>query len=228
MRKFLLTAALVALIAVPVLAQRRPGFGMMGPGMLLRNSGVQKEIKLTDDQKKELKKALAAGAEDMKKAREAFQDGDREEGQKFMKKANEANEKAVAKFKKGLKEPQLKRLNQIELQTAGIRGLAKEDVQKKLKLTDKQKEDIKESVKEVSDDAQELFRGIGRDFKKIPEVMKKVTKLNKDATAKIVKGFSDDQKKTWKELTGEPYELKMEFGRPGGGKGKKKKERDDL
>ena len=42
--------------------------------------------------------------------------------------------------------------------------------------------------------------------------MKKVQTLRTEAMDKVVKGLSDDQKKTWKDLTGDKFELS--FGRP--------------
>src|SRR4051812_44534424 len=66
MRKLLLTGALVALLATPILAQRpgggRPDFTVF----LLANKTVQDELKLTDKQKDALKKA----EESVKKARD--------------------------------------------------------------------------------------------------------------------------------------------------------------
>ena len=49
------------------------------------------------------------------------------------------------------------------------------------------------------------------------EVMKKVQGLRADTFAKVVDGLSDDQKKTWKDLTGEKFEVALGGFGPGGG-----------
>jgi hypothetical protein len=43
-------------------------------------------------------------------------------------------------------------------------------------------------------------------------------KVNKETLGKIAAKLSAEQKKTWKELTGEPFEIRFE--RPGGGGGR--------
>ena len=72
------------------------GFGMGGGGAgvaaLLNNEGVQKELKLTDEQKTKAKEFATAQQEKM---RDAFQGGqpDREKMQEMMKESNAAGEK---------------------------------------------------------------------------------------------------------------------------------------
>lgn len=40
--------------------------------------------------------------------------------------------------------------------------------------------------------------------------MGKLQALRKEALEKVVASLTDDQKKSWKELTGEPFEIKFE------------------
>jgi hypothetical protein len=40
--------------------------------------------------------------------------------------------------------------------------------------------------------------------------MKKMTELRKEALGKATAKLNDEQQKTWKELTGAPFELKIE------------------
>ena len=47
------------------------------------------------------------------------------------------------------------------------------------------------------------------------EVRTKVQAIEKEATEKVSGLLTEDQKKTWKEMVGEPFEIKME--RPQGG-----------
>jgi len=233
MRKWIVLAFLAAVLVAPVLAQRPGGGGGGGrgvsEGMLLSNKGVQEELKLTEQQKETIA-AISA------KQRESFGGGkggkggkgfDREAFQKAMEESN----KAYAKVKEDLKPEQKKRLHQIQTQVQGLRAFSNEEVQSALKLTDKQKEEIKEIADEAGKDIAELRKGgfgKGADREKMAENQKKIAKLNKEATDRIVKTFNTDQQKAWKDLTGEPFEVKFEgFGGDGGGGRPKGKDRGE-
>jgi hypothetical protein len=212
MRRFclsLLTAVITVAFVSPVLAQpqrpRQGGFGALGLSQLVGNKSVQEELKLSDEQKEKLTKA---GEEFRAKIREAFQDMDREKIAKIQKEMTEAVTKVA---KDTLKPEQMKRLHQIEVQVAGARAFAIERVQKELKLDDKQKEAIKECEENLTKARQELFKDIGRDDReKRQEATKKLTEKRKEAMEKLVSALNADQKKAWKEMTGEPFEIKFE------------------
>ena len=79
--KLTLVLGVAALLAAPALAQRQRGQGGQdggfgGPAMLLRNEGVQKELKLTDEQKEKVKTFATAQQE---KAREAGRDQEKQQ-----------------------------------------------------------------------------------------------------------------------------------------------------
>jgi Spy/CpxP family protein refolding chaperone len=218
MRKVLMLAVLAALLVAPVVAQQ-PGFFGRGFGgndlTYLSNKGVQEELKLTDKQKEEISAI-------QKKQREMFGGGKGKgkfDPEKF-KEVMEATTKAVDKFKDGLKPEQKTRLAQIKYQQMGAAAFLTEDVQKALKLTDKQKDEFKEIADETQKDAIEVLRGAGRDQEKRAEAAKKVAKLNKEATDKISKSLNDNQKKAWKDLLGTPFDYKPEPFRFGKEKGK--------
>jgi Spy/CpxP family protein refolding chaperone len=213
MRKVLLTAALAGLLVLPVFAQFRPGMmGRMGGDMLLLNKSVQDELKLTKDQKSQLEKIQKAQRAAFAKAREAFKDGDADTGKEIMEKAGKEATKSIKKVKDTLTTTQAKRFTQIQIQVAGLEAYAREDVQKALKLTDKQKDDIKDIRDDLGKDIKDLMEDARGDREKFGAAMKKIAKLRADAQAKITKSLTDDQKKAWKDLTGEPFTLKMDFG----------------
>jgi hypothetical protein len=195
-----LTAGLIVLAASPVFAQPRPG-GPPGGGfrmdaaMLVNLPKVGEELKLTDDQKAEVQKAVD-------KARE---------------KSRDEMEAAVLG---ALKPDQAKRLKQVLLQSAGLNAFSREDVQSALKLTDAQKKDIKETSDELQKDVQELFKDTQGDREKIGAAGRKAREMSTSTAEKIVKGLTDDQKKAWKDLTGDKIDLGSGgFGPPGGGGG---------
>ncbi|HMC90517.1 MAG TPA: hypothetical protein VKI17_13265, partial [Gemmataceae bacterium] len=56
------------------------------------------------------------------------------------------------------------------------------------------------------------------------EARKKMAAVQKETMEKITAVLTDDQKKTWKEMTGEPFEYKPDPGEGFGGRRGKKKD----
>jgi hypothetical protein len=229
LRALSFSAALV--LVSPVLAQApggggggRGGFGfgmgqMSEASALLLNPSVQEELKLTDEQKADLHKVREKQQAAFQKARES---GDREKGRALMQAAGEEIKKEVDKWKEtALKPDQNKRLRQIQLQVMGVRAFADADVQKDLKLTDKQQAEAKEIVDATDKDAREILQGM-RDARgnpdKAQEIRKKAEAVRKEGMDKMASLLNDDQKKAWKELTGEKFEIKFEPPQGGGGR----------
>jgi Spy/CpxP family protein refolding chaperone len=233
--KSLLVLGLAALLAGPALAQRgqgRGGFGggfgrgFGGPGFLLQNPSVQKELKLSDDQ---IKKITETTESIRDKHRDEFEalgklegDEQREKGQELRKKMTDETQKAMAEI---LKPEQNKRLKEITLQQEGARAFNDAEVQKALNLTDEQKEKIKTINEDAAKEMAELFprgrRGGGGgppDAGAFKERMTKMATMRKETLDKVTSVLTDDQKKTWKEMTGAPFEVRFEFP-PGGPRG---------
>jgi hypothetical protein len=214
--KLALVIGAVALLASPALAQRgRGGFGGMGgAGMLLNVEKVQKDLKLDADTVKKAQDALTKVREDNRDEFAKLRDASAEERTAILKKINEANDKALEGV---LSKDQMKRLKQIERQFAGVRMFQLEEVQKALKLTDDQKGKIKEITDDLQKEQQDLFSGGKPDA----DALKKFQTMQKDALANAVKILKDDQKKEYKELTGEPIEISMQDLFQGRGRGGK-------
>ncbi len=236
MRKTWLTLTLVAMIALPVLAQRGGfGFGgnMFAGDGLLMFPDVQKELKLTDEQKKELGTITKSAQEYRTKSRDARQDGDQEKAKEYGDKANDLQAKGLKKLKESLTSEQTKRLHEIEVNVArqfNSPNIFKNTaVVKALKLTPKQEVTVKETLSDLAKDTKEVqdeAKGAKGDKGAFFKTMQKVQSLNKEAYEKITKSLNDDQQKTLKELGGK--EFKLEFGKGGFGKGKKNKKKDDF
>jgi len=227
MRNFAKAALSVAVLAVATsvcFAQRGGGRGMQmtpeGP-LLLGNKSVQDELKLTDDQKKDVKTVTDAQREKMTKA---FQDnkGDMEAIQKAMKDINDESNKALTKTMDSLTDAQKKRFKEIEVQVKGLKAFSDEKVVAELKLTDKQKDDFKVKVDDFEKDRRALMTDAGRDQTKRTEAQTKITENQAKLTDTIVGSLTDDQKKTWKDLTGEKFTYKPDQG---GGRGAPKNDK---
>jgi hypothetical protein len=205
-----LVAAVVALMASPALGQQRQrggrgaGGGQMGPSQLLTQKSVQEELKLSEDQIKE----ITAFNQKQAEARRGLRDLDQEERQKKTREMNQEAQKTMAKI---LKPEQSKRLQQISLQVQGSRAFSNATVAKELNLTDDQKKQLQEIQRETMEKTRDLFQGGGGDRQ---EMAKKMQELQKDATTKAMKVLSSEQKTKWKEMTGEPFKGQITFGQP--------------
>jgi Spy/CpxP family protein refolding chaperone len=207
---------LVALATVPALAQEKlggrpadgrdraagipgepPGGGAAG---LVMNKSVQTELKLTAEQVKDLPAAIRKARDKYLGDLATLRDLEPDKQVALMKKVDDETTKAVADI---LKPEQARRLKQIERQTAGIFNLLSAEVAQDLKLTDDQKEKIKGVLKEYQEEVNRLAFGGGLD----QEGEKTLTKT---ALAAFVEILADDQHKVWKELIGEPFELKAD------------------
>jgi Spy/CpxP family protein refolding chaperone len=199
MRRFLKWTLVLglALGMVNVAQAQRPGGPGFGPGGMLQNESVQKELKVTDEQKTKLKdaveKVLEKHRDDFAKLREMS----REDRQKLTRTVSEEMHKAVGAI---LDAKQMKRWKQIQWQVTGPRALNEQEVQKELKLSDEQKKKLATIFEDSDKKLQEAFQGGAGAREKFQEIRKE-TQEKSDSV------LTDEQKKTWKEMKGEPFEF---------------------
>ena len=226
-------------------AKLRPIFTALGssPASLLTNKGVQEEIKLDDEQVKTLTENTKARfgnmQESMAKITEKAKqlDGVAEDkmDEKVREVFKEEIETPMKEAEKVLKPEQVKRLKQIHFQNRGLGLFSDAEYAKALKVTDDQKKKAKELQTELTKDLTELGGGRpgggGRPMQPSKETQEKMTNLIDEAKEKGLALLTDDQKKTYKGMAGEPYKVKQEgnrfgggFGRPGGNRPAPKKD----
>jgi len=223
-----LTLGLMLLLAGPALAQQqkgqrgqggRGGFGMGmgmggGFGFLVNNEGVQKELKLDQEQVDKLKQAVQSvmekHADDFATLRDASPEERREKGQEIGRKVNDETLAAVNDI---LKPDQLKRLKEIELQQAGTQAFARPDVEKALKLTSDQKDKIKTISEDAAKEIRASFGGGGgggagaANPQAFQAAREKMNTVRKESLERVLAVLNDDQKTSWKEMTGKPFEV---------------------
>jgi uncharacterized membrane protein len=200
--------------------------GQQGAALVF-NKSVQDELKLTDDQKQQLTKVQTKQREAMQKV---FQEaaGDREK----MREAMQAAQKETAKDINGVLKPdQQKRFKQIQLQVGGARALQNPETASQLNLSDKQKEEVKGILDDAQKDSREILQDAQGDRERMQAALKKIQKVNQDATAKALKVLNADQQTKYKEMTGSKFDFKPDqggfgFGGRGRGRGKNKNKQD--
>jgi Spy/CpxP family protein refolding chaperone len=216
-----LTLIAAGALALPADAQERQrrGGGPGGPGgSMLDNPQVQKELKLTDEQVSKVKNIVKEIREkhqdDFAKLRDAAPEERREKFMELRKTVQEETHKALADAKV-FNPDQEKRLHQLELQTQvmfqGPQVFTDAKVAGELKLTDDQKEKLKTLAQDFNKEREELRQGGPG-----PEMFQKMAALTKESMEKVNAVLTEDQKKTWKEMTGAPFEMMRFPGRRGG------------
>ena len=193
-----------------------------GPGgglMLLTNKSVQQELKVDDTQAEKLNSFAQGLREKQGEQFQKLQDLSQEERRAKMQELGQA---MSAEIRKGLtdllKPEQVKRFEQIQLQQMGVLGApAMPRVQEALNLTDDQKSKLRSIQEEQQESMRELFQGGGSGGDRAA-AMQKISELRKKGNDKAMALLTDSQKASWKDLTGEPFEVRIEPGQgPGGG-----------
>jgi hypothetical protein len=219
-----LTLGVAALLAMPAFAQqpKHKGHGsrmpMGGGAGLIANEGVQKELKLTDEQ---TSKAEAVARDVRAKHHDEFDKVEDLDAQKRSEKTAEIVRTMISETNKGLadvlKPEQMKRYRQIQLQQLGLMAFTEPEVQSKLKLTDDQVGQIRRINADSQSQRRELSQGGGGGGNR-EEMQKKAATLGKESMDKALAVLSADQKQVWKDMTGEPFDVRFQgfpvFRRP--------------
>lgn len=216
------------------------GGGGGGPAQLISSKTVLAEIKATDEQTTKLKEwAKDYSAKQAAKMRETFQELQGLDRQEMMTKMGEIQAKATAEAYKAisevLKDDQVKRLKQIDIQFAGMGAFMRADVRDALKITDDQREKFTEVQMGMGREMRDLneeygIQGFGPpklDSAKQKEYDRKRAAITSEAMTKLTGLLTDDQKKSWKDLTGDKVDVaKIRSEMPAPQFGKKKKKDD--
>jgi hypothetical protein len=199
--KYLLPFAALAVASVAQARDPRP----IEQPLLLLNKSVQDALKLTDGQKTEMKQIEEHHAVEVKKVEQIVNAHEKRDA---AVEAFEKTSKELGKFVEGLSKDQATRYKQIRVQMKGIYAFAEEGVAMSLKLTDKQKGGILTLTNEMEKVRRQMSAEAGRNQEKLAEARMKVAELNSQAMDMITGDFSDEQKNTWMEITGDKFEWK--------------------
>jgi hypothetical protein len=198
------TPVVVAIVTVfaasPLLAQgqgRRGGFGEGIRLRVLELSQVQDELKLSDDQKVEARKA----GESLQGLFAGLQNLSQEERQQKMQEIQAKTRAAIEQVSKVLSKEQNERLDQIVLQARGAGALSDEKVAADLKITDAQRQ----KLQEIQQQTMQQFRDAQGDQGKIAEI-------RKTSREQSLAALTEEQRQQFEKMQGAKIDLPANFG----------------
>jgi Tol biopolymer transport system component len=121
--------------------------------------------------------------------------------------------KELATFlKELLKDDQLKRLRQIELQQEGALALVQPEIEEELNISDEQRQRFAAMIQQMQTKLEPLIQEAQKGGKP-EEIRPKILKVRKDHEDMIEAILYNAQRKQWKEMLGRPLELSGVEGR---------------
>jgi Spy/CpxP family protein refolding chaperone len=210
------------------------GFGGMGgmfnnPVGLLGMPEVQKELKLSEEQTKEVGEALAAlnpgrGGFNFQELQNLSEEDRQKRMDEMRKKAEESMKAAEEKMNKILKPEQLARLKQLSLQRQGSMALTRPEVAKDLGLTKEQQEKIQEiQASARPQGGRQNFQDLSDEERQ--KLFAEANERREKAQADMLAVLTDDQKAKFEELKGKEFTFPQPRfgGGVGGGGGERRR-----
>jgi hypothetical protein len=193
---------------VPEETRKEIARNLEGPFVVLRED-VQDELELTDAQREAVGDHLRERIQDFGQFFDSLQGLDRAEHEKKIQAFRKKAQNELASVLKGtLKEDQVKRLRQLELQQAGALALfhGRPELAKDLKITTDQRKQFMKIVQDMQKRIEPLIKESqsGGDPE---EIRPKVFKIRKEHEDKIVAVLTDEQKTQWNEMIGKPFAM---------------------
>lgn len=197
------------------LAQGRRGRGFFrrpsNAAGLIRLDQVQKELKLTDEQKSRIDDIVDLYRNDRRQLYSGLRDLSREEReQKLEEVRSQFDQMATAAEKKidgVLNDDQRQRLQQIVVQVLDARALTRAEVAEALTLNPEQKKKIDDVFESERQRQRDLFQQ-ARDGKlEREEVFPKFRELRNEINTQALAVLTDEQKQQFEQMKGERFEL---------------------
>lgn len=179
---------------------------LAGPFIVFRGK-VQEELNLSDDQKRRMLEALPEYIQETTKFFETI--GELNPGQR--EKAMQSHrQKSGERFKASLKTiltpPQLRRLEQLQLQHEGPGALGRPEIRKELKITDEQLMRFAVVIRAMQSKIEPLIKE-AQSGGNPEEIRPKAIKIRKDHEEKIEALMTDVQREQWKAMRGKPVDV---------------------
>jgi len=217
---FLAALGLVLLLTSSASAQFR---GMRFPPSLqnifmLRGEAVQKELNVTDEQKKTLSELAAQLQAEAMEIISGLQDLSPEEQKEhmpeLMKMVGDKGKEIQEKVDKVLDQKQLARMKELSLQSRGAAALEDDEVAAVLKISDEQKTkliEVREEGSKKMEEAMAALRG-GGGGGDAGDMRKKMMDMRKELGDKALAVLSTEQKEQFEKMKGAKFTFPPQRG----------------
>jgi hypothetical protein len=186
---------------------RRQLVEALGPPFLIFRDKVQGELRLSSEQRERVGERLARTIQDAQAFFQKMEAAAPDEREKEVQAYRQRTQERLADFLEGaLRTEQRARLRQLMLQQEGAFALGNPTIGNEVQLTEAQRKQFMSLVQELQGKVQSLVREAqsgGNPEKIRPKMMR----LRQDYEQKIEALLNDAQKRRWKELLGEPFDL---------------------
>ncbi len=202
-----LCAAVLTLASLAVFAQEEnastkkaaPTPAVSNPLLfLLRDPGVQAELKMKDDQRQAIRSLL----DEIDGPLWAIRDTGADQGGEVLQ---QLTAKVSDRLPAILTAPQRRRLDQLVLQGQGPEALVLPAVAGKVGLDSEQKEQVAKIAGEARTAITALQRKLDANNQK--EVQKEIARLREERTKALLDLLTEPQRRQWDELLGKPFDL---------------------
>jgi hypothetical protein len=170
---------------------------------------AQEDLKLTDEQKEKVEQHLRELLPDAMQFFQSMEGLKPEEREKELKAFRpKVQAKLAAVLKETLKEDQVKRLRQLELQRDGALALmhGEAELGKDLKITHEQRKQFMAVIQDMQKKIEPLIKE-AHSGGNVEEIRPKAMTIRKEHEDQIEALLTDAQKKQWKEMLGKPLDL---------------------
>jgi len=191
-------------------------FGRGGVLRLLQIEAVQKELKLTDEQRdmiRDLADEMSTkfreqfSGFDFRKLRDLSEEERRKKFEEMRQKAELISKEVEETLELVLEPDQMKRLKQLQLQREGVFAIGRPDIAKQLGLSEEQVGKVRELIASLRPDRakmRELFQQ-GRDA--VRKYFAEREQRRKEVEKKILEVLTPEQRKKWEQMIGKPFEF---------------------
>jgi len=180
----------------------------LGPAFMIFSPKIQKELKLSNEQKRLLDNRLPDTIQATMAFFQKLNDAKPEErGKTHHEYRQQAGKDLAAFLKESLPAEQLKRLRQLELQKEGLFSImGRPDVAAELKITDEQRQAFMKSIQELEKKLQDTIKQAGADGNP-SQIRPKMLKLRAETENRLDAILSDTQKPAWRKMLGKPFDF---------------------
>ena len=184
------------------------GGGQGGPLMILLAPSVQKELKLTADQKAKVYTFVQKANQKNRDMFQARMFGGNGNPQAMMEAAKQFRQETDAGVAQILEPKQKERFDQIVLQNEGPLAVARPEIASKLRLNESQKEYVQGVMTNMRTELFMAVRQAQATGQFNPnQVREYTTQLRKEAVKEISKVIDRKQQKTFNSMLGTPFDL---------------------